>query len=327
MSMNMSFTSDLGLLPTVAGAGLLTGGLWSVGKYLMRQGRKSLEEDSDHDLPVGSSLKPSKAARIPVDVPVSAEEADELRRLGIEVRRKKLAAAVAAKPNWTNAAIYGGVGLASLLTGVYGADYLMDLYRKSDLDRQRKEMRQRLRDIVEDRPSIEDALLHKQMKTAEAAEERRLKKQAFGIGDVAAAGVTGLAGIAALRMISGALSGAAKNKGRASSKAIMQQYRTLDEERPTAYLRPVEVEDRPEDTQSAAVRVEDSEAILERERKRREELRQRALKKMLERRTELPTAPTPVAVMVPATAPVVAPTPAPVLAPAIPAPKASAAVF
>ena len=138
----------------------------------------------------------SQVTELPVEV--SEEEAEELRRKGVQVRRKLAATAtppvtpdkvkvVNGTPSWLGAFALGGGTTAAGMGGWYLADKVIDSLRRraaqSDTDR----VRQRIQRVLEDEPEEEDARLYGSMKAAEDAHFSTpvgQQKTALGLSDL-----------------------------------------------------------------------------------------------------------------------------------------------
>lgn len=351
----MNATHDLSYLPHVMGVAGAAGIGLALMKYLGRHARRAIDQETPQDLIAGVEVKKRTPARFPMEVRVTQEEAEELRASGVDVpvidRRKKRPQSPAGSvfpqfktgqavpatrtPSVVNAAIYGGAGLTAFAVGLMGADFVINKLRRRAQEKERDKLQARLSSVLAGNPMQDDQVVYSGMKLAEAVYKQGLTKSAMDKtasvwGLLAAAGLLA-GGAATVRFLGGTRSALTNDAARQSASTLQQLYDRAPEERPRAYLRPVQIlddvepltEERPEDNKENAVTASQAQAAIEKERERRrkrEEARLRALSKIVEKRQELPVVTVNVA---PASAPAPAAAPAPAPAPV----QRSASIF
>jgi len=145
--------------PFVAGGALLLGGGARVSKGLIDLLRRPDPEGS----PELITRTEDPVAEVPV--PVTKEEAEELRRQGVRV--KKAGFLDKFDVGTSDAFLLGGLGTGAVMGGWALTDKLVDSYRKSRAEAKREAVRRRIQKLLSDSPAPEDSGLYAQMKAAE----------------------------------------------------------------------------------------------------------------------------------------------------------------
>jgi hypothetical protein len=173
----LRFTGTGGAIPMVAAG---TVGVGAAGRLL--KSLVDLYRRPPTSTAAGIKQLPASVADIPVEV--TPEEADELRRKGVEVKRimPKLSEAVKTdavgtdggsnyfsqfKPSFTGGFIYGGLGALGLAGGWKLTDYIIDKLRKRSIKSDIEKTRARINAILNNEPAQSDLPLHAYMKAAE----------------------------------------------------------------------------------------------------------------------------------------------------------------
>jgi hypothetical protein len=154
---NLDWTSTLSHLPTIAASALLAG----VGARLAQRA----VTPSPHTIPEEIRRVRSRVEELPVQV--TKEQAEELRRRGIDVRTVKRAEV---QPSAINAALYGLGAVGSAAAGWSLADYFTRSHDKSRARERVDRIRGRIERLLQDRTpedlTREDAKLRSVIKLA-----------------------------------------------------------------------------------------------------------------------------------------------------------------
>lgn len=182
-------------------------------------------------------IKSLRPAISDVTIPVSEEEAEELRDRGIRVKEvlRKAAQRVDYDPNPLLGVGYGILGAGGLVGGWRLADYLVDKARKSQAENQLKDVRKRIERILEDQHAVgPDQVV---LESIKAAEDAHVKTADVG---------TVLTGLGMLTGASAILQALASFKGArrrsvpsAKVRAINQVLQRRQAMTPSASLSPV----------------------------------------------------------------------------------------
>jgi len=157
------FNSFLEASPYVAGTAALVGG----GARALKGIYDMVSRGDPEAAPVSVNHTELPMAHVPV--PVSGDEAEELRRRGIKVRRVlKQAFEV---PTF-NVNIPEAMGLGALATGagIGGwkfSNWLLNRNRQAAVNEEKERVKNRIKGILSDSPDEEDETLHAHMKAAE----------------------------------------------------------------------------------------------------------------------------------------------------------------
>lgn len=147
--------------PFVAGSTLLLGGGARVTKGLFDLARRADPESSPEN------IEPTEEPIVELPVPVSAEEAAELRRKGITVKKAAdFLQRFDVGP--TGALALGALGTGAVMGGWKIADKLIDNYRKTRAEAKRDAIKRRIQGLLNDTPEPDDVVLHANMKAAES---------------------------------------------------------------------------------------------------------------------------------------------------------------
>lgn len=159
--------------PFVGGAALLAGGGARVTKGLLDLARRDDPESSPEN------IDQTEDPIVEVPVPVSAAEAAELRRKGVNVKR---AADFLQKFDSGPAGAFalGALGTGGVMAGWAITDKIVDTYRKKRAEAKRDAIKNRIQKLMSDTPDPADLDLHANMK---AAEVMHFQKQALSFGD------------------------------------------------------------------------------------------------------------------------------------------------
>lgn len=232
--MDMSWTGDLGYIPHVGLGALAVGAGGRLARNLW-----DLSQGGDKRLRA-PKIQRSTAA-IPVEV--TPEEAEELRRQGVEVKRVlRKRAEYDASP--VQALGYGALGAGGLIGGWSLADHFLDSMRKRQAEKRRDRVRRRIEDLLSDSPSAEDQQVYGQMKRAEQQlldGELPLEKTA-GVKDWLALGGLALGAGGLTSLISGYRKGRGSSKAQARTQALRRLLAGRPIATPTATTVPVLVE-------------------------------------------------------------------------------------
>ena len=186
-------------------------------------------------------FRPGRAAVSNVPIEVTPEEAEELARRGIKVRKVLAKRASDASP-W-KAMGYGALGTAATLGGWKLTDMVIDRLRKQQAKKEVSRVKDRIRRLIEGNPLEEDVTVYRRMKTASAAHS--VKTAVFGMGslrDLLTVGGLGVGSAAVLQLLAGARKA---QSGSASSGTISQLKKTLARRRArpaSAAMTPVIIE-------------------------------------------------------------------------------------
>lgn len=146
--------------PFVGGGALLLGGGARVTKGLLDLVRRTDPESSPEN------IEPTEEPIVEMPVSVSPEEAAELRRRGINVKKAAdFLQRFSVGP--TGALALGALGTGAVMGGWTIADKLIDNYRKTKAEAKREAIKRRIQGLLNDSPLSEDLDLHAQMKAAE----------------------------------------------------------------------------------------------------------------------------------------------------------------
>jgi len=138
---------------------LIAGGTIGLGARLGRWGHDIASRGPDAS---AKPLKPVEPARVRVPVPVTKEEAEELKRQGVTVgRRPKTAAS-----NFLDTGIQGVLAAGAGAGGWVLLDNFLDKKRKTKAERSLQRSRQRVERLIQGTPEDGDDGLHRAMKLA-----------------------------------------------------------------------------------------------------------------------------------------------------------------
>ena len=200
-------------------------------------------------------FRPGRAAVSNVPIEVTPEEAEELERRGIKVRKVLAKRASDASP-W-KAMGYGALGTAATLGGWKLTDMVIDSLRRRQAKKEVNRVKDRIRRLMEGNPLEEDVTVYRKMKTASA--QRCVKTALFGMGslrDLLTVGGLGVGSAAVLQLLAGARNAQA---GSAAGGTISQLKKTLKRRKAhpaSASMTPVVIErekDEDEDTEFVQV--------------------------------------------------------------------------
>lgn len=242
-----SMNSFLQAAPWVAAAGL-AGGLSARG---LRHGFDMLRYGNTDGTPIDIDTVPASVAELPVTV--TKEEAEELRRKGVKVKRKvihKAAAVDLGNARWNlgfwSSLPAGALGAGALVGGWKLGDMGLDALRMHFAKDKKKKVEERISRILKDNPDDQDVPLHATMKAAEDAYFAKkasfmgvenpsypLQNYASALGLLLGAGGT-LAGLSAYNTVS------SQNKYNEKSKALRAYLRNQAARTPRAIMDPVE---------------------------------------------------------------------------------------
>lgn len=161
------FTGTTGAIPLVGLGGLALGAGGRLVKNLLDLRRRN-NAATEVDIP---KLSPDT-----VDIPieVTEEEAEELRKRGITVKRlmqkiseDRTSFFQAYDPSFFGGVGYGVLGGATAMAGWKLVDYLIDRARKNEVKSDIERTRRRIRSLLDDRPEVGDERAHAFMKAAE----------------------------------------------------------------------------------------------------------------------------------------------------------------
>ena len=242
--MEMDWTGDAGYIPHVALGSLALG----AGGRLIRN-----LADIYHGDPVEGRerIKPLASPTASVPVEVTEDEAEELRRQGIKVRRVLAKRAQDTSRPRTNPSIFGGIGYGALgAAGLAGGwaltDYVIDSARKARAKARRDKVRARIEALLDDRPGAADVDIAEQMKVGAArmlaGEGDALIKEAFGLKDLAAAGGLAVGGGTLLSLMAGVQRGRKSSPALAKAKALKRLMAQRAVRSPALGIEPVVVE-------------------------------------------------------------------------------------
>jgi hypothetical protein len=145
--------------PFIGGGALLLGGGARITKGLFDLARRADPESSTEN------IEPTEEPIVEVPVPVSSEEAAELRRKGVQVKRADVLQRFDMGP--VGAFGLGALGTAGVMGGWSIADKIIDNYRKKRAESKRDAIKNRIQKLMNDEPAPEDLELHANMKAAE----------------------------------------------------------------------------------------------------------------------------------------------------------------
>lgn len=172
------FTGSAGYLPHVVAGGAALGASGRLVKNLADLLRGSPSSG-------GFSVPKLRPAIADIPVEVTEEEAEELRKRGIKVKRM-MAKRAAVSPNFWGGIGYGALGAGSMLGGWALLDKIIDSARKRAIKGDISRVQRRIENILEDRPENEDEKTHAYMKAAEdfyfskiAHDPEELRKEAL----------------------------------------------------------------------------------------------------------------------------------------------------
>jgi hypothetical protein len=146
--------------PFVGGGAALLGGGARVVKGLADLIRRPDPESSPEN------IEPTEEPIVEVPVPVSHEEAEELRRKGMQVKRAVSLMDFKVGPE--GAFALGALGTGAVMGGWSLTDKLVDAYRKNRAEAKRNAIKNRITKLMNDDPAEEDLDLHANMKAAES---------------------------------------------------------------------------------------------------------------------------------------------------------------
>ena len=198
------------------------------------------------------NLSETPVASVPMEV--SEEEAEELRRKGIKVKRilEKQPTVKEAADDYTAGAKIGlgATAAAAALAGWKFSDWLVDKARKSVVEGDLDKLRKRVKRVIDDSPEDSDIPLHAYMK---AAEVHYFEKKA-GIGDVFNTGagwaipdpiLQGLGGIGILGLVAAYNQVSEESKYKAKVKGLKSYMKYKPTETTTVTIDPVVVQRTP----------------------------------------------------------------------------------
>lgn len=257
--MEMDWTGDLGYVPHVALGTLALGAGGRLARNLA---------DIYHGDPTESRarIKPLAPATSVVPIEVTEDEAEELRRQGVKVRRvlSKRAEAVSPEPrprprtnpSITGALGYGALGAAGLAGGWALTDYLVDSARKARAKARRDRVKARIEALLDDRPGASDFGVAEQMKVGAAqllaGNGDDMVKQAFGLKDLAAAGGLAVGGGALMSLLAGFQRGRKSSPARAKARALKRLMQSRGVQTPELGIEPVFIEREREEEETVA---------------------------------------------------------------------------
>jgi len=207
-----------------------------------------------------TEVKEDKASMPVTNLPlrVSPEEAEELERQGIKVKKVlKKRAALRKTADLPESMAVGVGGLASALGGWYLTDQLITSYRKRQAKQRLEQTRKRIRGLLEENPDVGDQPLFNQMKTAEEKFFKKADLASF-LADTVSGGIpswfAGSLGIATgISALSAYHASNERNKLVSKLKAIKRMMRSRPVEPPVVGLDPiVELEEQPKTQEQAA---------------------------------------------------------------------------
>lgn len=146
--------------PFVGGGALLLGGGARVAKGILDLARRTDPESSP------ANIEPTEEPIVEMPVRVTPEEAAELRRRGIQVKKADFLQDFDVGP--TGAFALGALGTGAVMGGWTLADKLIDDYRKSKAEAKRDVIKRRIKGLLDDSPLEDDIDLHANMKAAES---------------------------------------------------------------------------------------------------------------------------------------------------------------
>lgn len=218
MNKTSALADNIANLPLMVGGGLAVGAGARLAKNLLQ-----LIRDDEGVAAETNHLTPAVTG---IPIKLSPEEAAEAERRGIKVR----GAVKTAGP--LNAAMLGFAGTGAALGGWALVDKLILNRQKAAAKERVDALRNRLKSVLNDDPSLDDAPLHLQMKQAEAA---YFSKQA-NILDVLGYGVGGATALATALGLQQALE---NNKHRKRIKALQVALNKAPATPPRVVLDPV----------------------------------------------------------------------------------------
>lgn len=235
------FNSFLEAAPYVAGTAALAGGgvraLKGVYDMVTRQDPEAAPVNIAHtELPV---------THVPVQV--SGDEADELRRKGIKVRRVLKTAEF---PNFdinpAEAVGLGALGTGAAIGGWKFSNWLLNRNRQAAVNEEKERVKNRIKGLLNDSPSEEDTALHANMKAAEDMYfmKKALQKEAWYPGQSAVNTLAALLGgslvFSGMRAYNQAQAGSEQASKIQGLKSLLKKKKT---EAPMAVAEPVEYVD------------------------------------------------------------------------------------
>jgi hypothetical protein len=232
--------------PFVGGGALLLGGGARVGKGLLDLLRRPDPEGAPE------KIEKQENPVVEIPVPVTAEEAAELRRKGVRV--KKAGFLDRFDVDAGDAFLLGGLGTAAAMGGWALTDKLVDTYRKNRALQKREKVRRRIQSMLDDKPAPEDVPLYTHMKAAEALyfmEKRGALSDLFSVQRSVINPIAALLGGAAL------LSGVRAYRSTAAAgetdkvKALKAYLKRQKTQQPIVSTVPVEVSDTASPTQQS----------------------------------------------------------------------------
>lgn len=221
--MDMSWTGNLGYIPHVALGSLALGAGGRLARNLV-----DLSRGGDKRLRAPAMERAT--ASIPIEV--TPEEAEELRRKGLKVR--KVLKTAQYDPSILHSIGYGALGAGAGMGGWALADKFLDSMRKRQAEKRRDRVRQRIERLLSGEPDDQDLQIADQMKVAEeqllsGQDPADLLKEA-GVKDWLSLGGMALGAGGLVSLLSGYRKGRESSKARAKAQAL----RRLLRERPVA---------------------------------------------------------------------------------------------
>lgn len=178
-----SYNTAMGVVPAVALGSLTIGAGGRLLKNLLALLQRRPEQGA-------VSLPKAKPNLTEVPVEVSPEEAEELHRRGVAVRRKLAAAqqsvpVVQGGPSPLGALAIGALGTTGLIGGWNLADSAIDYFRRRSAEAEKKRLRERIQALLDDKPDDVDAQVYGSMKAAEDVHfSQPVTKTAASMGDI-----------------------------------------------------------------------------------------------------------------------------------------------
>lgn len=233
--------------PFVTAAGLGLG----LGARGLRQGVDMLRYGNTEGTPVDVEQMPSASTEFPVNV--SPEEAAELRRSGVKVKRKgghkvaavELTPGVTSEMGFFNSIPTGALGAGALVGGWKLGDMGVNALRMHFAKAKKKQVEDRIAHLLKGNPADEDLALGANMKAAEDA--YFMKKEALSLPGQDYASALGLllGGGGTLAALSAYNTVSAQNKYKEKAKALRAYLRNQSARPAFAAMQPVETAPQP----------------------------------------------------------------------------------
>jgi len=239
------FNSFLEAAPYVAGTAALAG----TGARALKGIYDMVSRGDPEAAPTGIAHTELPVAHVPV--PVNGDEADELRRKGIKVRRvlKQAFELPNFNVNIPEAMGLGALGTGAAIGGWKFSNWLLNRQRQNAVADEKERVKSRIKGMLSDAPDEEDETLHAHMKAAEDLffMKRGSTKEAWYPGRDVVNSLAGLLGgslvFSGMRAYNQSQAGS-ENASRINSlKALLRKKKT---EPPMAVAEPVEYVDDPQ---------------------------------------------------------------------------------